>query len=238
METRLVHLLEKSGHRTELAVAFALLWLATADGFLDAKTYACLDRQMETLARAREHFDELLSIVAADNRDSFLTACRVLHRDLSGADKQRFLEMAIVVAGGRDGLSPSRNHLLRLYQDLMDFSPHFLQQLYCKLAGEEFPEPGDPGSPSWWEARDHAPSDSDRSQTHYHFVAGQALSREAAYAALGLTVEASRTEVKRAYRRLVQTYHPDRYELHGQEAQSAAEINFLRVREAYEVLNR
>ncbi|MEX1033493.1 MAG: J domain-containing protein [Cellvibrionaceae bacterium] len=66
---------------------------------------------------------------------------------------------------------------------------------------------------------------------------GQRFSRAEAYAVLGLEKEASLAEIKKAYRRLAQNYHPDRYVSVEAEAREAAEHNFLRVQQAYEVLS-
>jgi DnaJ like chaperone protein len=47
-------------------------------------------------------------------------------------------------------------------------------------------------------------------QRHYQQVSRQGLSLQQSYAALGLKTDASAQEIKRAYRKLVSQYHPDK----------------------------
>ena len=52
------------------------------------------------------------------------------------------------------------------------------------------------------------------------------------YNTLGVSRNANKDDIKRAYRRLVQKYHPDR-----NPGNKAAEEKFKQVREAYDVLS-
>lgn len=230
METTLAHLLDKSGNRTELARAFALLWLATADGHLAPQTWRCLDRQFDSLPRARKHADALLALIAAGENENFLTACAVLRRELDGPRRTIFLEHSVAVATAAGDPGIAANHLLRLYTDLLNFDFSDFLQLFRKQSGRDLPEPGDPGSPAWWRKQDDGADGRD--------LAGLYATREQALQALGLEKEASRRDIKRAYRRLAQVYHPDRHQALEATAREAAELNFLRVREAYEVLRQ
>lgn len=235
MEAKLAELLEEPQHRIELAAAFTWLWLATADGMLDLGSHQYLNRQFAALPAVWPNYERLLAIIAADERESFLLACRVLHKELNEAQKRPFLETAIglVLAGKTFG--NAANHLLRLYNDLLGFELELLKQIWQQSTGQPLPEPGDPSSLAWWAERD--PPDK-RQRSKYDWKPGRVFNRHEAYAVLGLERNASGLEVKRAYRRLVQAYHPDRYECMGQQAREEAELNFLRVRQAYEVLSR
>ena len=72
-----------------------------------------------------------------------------------------------------------------------------------------------------------------RSVTARHFGAG-----EVHYARLGLTPEASDADVKRAYRQLAATHHPDRVAQLGQGAIEQASRRFQEIKEAYEEIRR
>ena len=55
------------------------------------------------------------------------------------------------------------------------------------------------------------------------------------YSVLGLTVEASAEEVRRAYRRLALQHHPDKNRGGSEDEHNAAEAQFKQVSEAYDV---
>lgn len=59
-----------------------------------------------------------------------------------------------------------------------------------------------------------------------------------AYRTLGVTPEASDSEVKSAYKRLALRFHPDRYASAGQEDQHKAEEQFKKVNEAYQLIKK
>lgn len=236
MEPKLADLLGRSGHRKEICEAFALLWVAAADGTIDSPTQQFLNQHLAAMPGALECADCLLEIIAANDLDSFLLAGRILLRDLDQEEKRHFLQSTIAVALAKQHLSISANHILRLYSDLLGFSSESLQSLYFEQTGMALSEPGDPSSVRWWEAREQSTFDSD-----YYYrqsSSGRRFSRAEAYAVLGLEREAPSVEIKRAYRRLAQNYHPDRYENLGSDAKETAELKFLRVQQAYEVLSQ
>lgn len=58
------------------------------------------------------------------------------------------------------------------------------------------------------------------------------------YEILGVTPEASREEIKTAYRILVSQYHPDKVTHLGQEFQDLAEQRFKEIQDAYQKLSK
>lgn len=72
-----------------------------------------------------------------------------------------------------------------------------------------------------------------RSVTARHFGDG-----EVHYARLGLTAQASDADVKRAFRQLASTHHPDRVAHLGQGAVEQASRRFQEIRESYEEIRR
>ncbi|TVQ35821.1 MAG: co-chaperone DjlA [Wenzhouxiangella sp.] len=67
-----------------------------------------------------------------------------------------------------------------------------------------------------------------------------AQAREDAYAVLGVSSSASDAEVKRAYRRLMSRYHPDKFAAEGlcERMRAVAEERVLEVRKAYDTVRR
>ena len=59
-----------------------------------------------------------------------------------------------------------------------------------------------------------------------------------AYRTLGVTPDASDSEVKSAYKRLALRFHPDRYASAGRDEQHSAEEQFKKVNEAYLVIKK
>jgi DnaJ like chaperone protein len=72
-----------------------------------------------------------------------------------------------------------------------------------------------------------------RSVTARHFGDG-----EVHYARLGLTAKASDADVKRAFRQLAATHHPDRVAHLGQGAVEQASRRFQEIRESYDEIRR
>ena len=58
----------------------------------------------------------------------------------------------------------------------------------------------------------------------------------AAYKILGLTESATEDEIKKAYRKLVVKYHPDKVQHLGDEFQAGAKAKFQKIQEAYETI--
>jgi hypothetical protein len=258
-EPKLADVLGPPEHQLALCAAFAWLWVAAADGSLDLKTHAYLERELASLPGALKKRDALLSIIAMDDAPSFLLACRILQRDLSAESRAGFLATAVRVAAASGKLSISANHILRLFSDMLDFSTEALAELYSEVSGESLPEPPDLSSVAWWRSQTRGSADEKNGarqraseadggndqeageqaeHTRYRYIPAHRFSRAEAFAVLGLRRGAPRAEVKQAYRRLVQSYHPDRFEGDGAEAQRVAEDKFLRVQQAYEVLNQ
>ncbi|MGQ9427485.1 DnaJ domain-containing protein [Gilvimarinus sp. F26214L] len=234
MDPRLRELLARADRRVNVCAAFALLWVASADGGAEEKTRAYLDSCGQSIPGGFEQSDLLLAILAEADSPTFLEVCRLLQKDLDNEEKHALLEMAVATATADHKPGTCANHILRFVADLFGIEQQRLQALHREYCGSGLPEPGDPGSVLWWEMREGRPGREHGTDP----PSVNRLSRAEAYAILGVDREAPKTEIKRAYRRLVQNYHPDRFEALGPDARQEAELNFLRVRQAYEDLCR
>src|SRR5690554_1101409 len=57
-----------------------------------------------------------------------------------------------------------------------------------------------------------------------------------AYRIMGVSENASKDEIKKAYRRLVKLHHPDVFATKGKEHQEIAAKRFIEIQKAYEIL--
>ena len=70
------------------------------------------------------------------------------------------------------------------------------------------------------------------------FTAGSSSALADAYRTLGISPEATDSEVKSAFKRLAVRYHPDKYATESQDVQHAAEEKFKQVNEAYQRIRK
>jgi lysyl-tRNA synthetase class I len=73
-------------------------------------------------------------------------------------------------------------------------------------------------------------------QRQYEYQRPTGSQKKDPYTVLGVERNASVDEIKKAYRRLVSTYHPDKVLHMGEEFQKLAEIKFKEIQEAYQQL--
>lgn len=73
-------------------------------------------------------------------------------------------------------------------------------------------------------------------QRQSHTYTPRPKSGATAYSVLGISPTASDEEVKKAYRKLVMMYHPDKVEGMGEDAKKQAETQFRKINKAYETL--
>ena len=70
------------------------------------------------------------------------------------------------------------------------------------------------------------------------FTAGSSSALADAYRTLGISPEATDSEVKSAFKRLAVRFHPDKYATESQDVQHAAEEKFKQVNEAYQRIRK
>jgi hypothetical protein len=144
------------------------------------------------------------------------------------------MELVIGVSiTGRDQL-PATNHILRFLSDLLSIPQRELISLYDESTGREFPGPSDVSGQEYWHkrprsrrAREHTPH-----PTQLNPV--EDIPKEVdPNKIIGVPYEASKAEIKIAFKKLAQLHIPSRYKALGDEAVAAAAITQERIQNAY-----
>lgn len=243
-------LLLKSRNQTDTAALLLLTWVAASKGSLsetDRHHIAAMSASM----RHGHDCQAIIDIGARQDLDAIQLAAEVLQKDRWGAQASPFLRQAIEVAVTEGTLAAATNHILRFLADLLGTAPQQFAQLYREVTGKPFESPDDPSRESYWQAREHARqqqrSQSEQRQRHSQQERSHGSSRQGherphgdkalrALDILGLDATATRGEIKKAYRRLAQSHHPDRFFALGERDVASASMRFQKIQKAYEYL--
>lgn len=140
----------KPGERQQLesSVKLLLIWVAASDGNLDPSELAVIDEQLPDTERTVKAA-ELLQVIKTQDPKQIEKAVRTLARE--GRDvRLSFMDMAVKMAVADGDLALPENLILRFYADALYLGLGVLQNRFRAVTGRDLPEPGDPGSPSWW----------------------------------------------------------------------------------------
>lgn len=204
---------------TRTCFVLVLCWLAQCDGQL-ADDERELLRQVTEGSGSEVQLDELLGIARRATVGDLQLALEIL-RETNPAMRRPILQLVISLALVDGHLLAIENHIVRLMADVLGLGLDGLNDAFREMTGHDFPEPEDPGDPAYWERRRSGAS---------------ASTREQDLAALGLEGNPSTDEIRAAFRRLAKVHHPDRFASAGPEAVKTAELQFKRIRAAYERL--
>lgn len=222
------------------ALSYILLWLATCDSDFSESERTIFCKLVPGLPG--DQLEEILRLVNTANQEDLLRASRIVQEEVGSRNRfqllNRFFFMAI--ADGR--ISLPENHALRFVSRLVYGSEKPMLRLYESMVGRSFPEAGDPSSRSWWLKKERG-EDKRRSNQHgsrdeqaSSWKHAPKMSRERAAVVLGIHGEITPQAVKPAYRKMVMTYHPDRFANQSKERIKEATIRFREIQEAYEAL--
>jgi len=234
MQSKLLHLLEESNHQLNLCISFVVLWVASCDGKIGYSERRYFFSHM--ISANKGTFDDLLEIVESRDINSFIIVCKLLIARLDNDSRKSLLKLSIGIAVSDQQLSVSENHLLRLLADVMGYSAHQFNLLYISSTGNRFVEPGDPGSITWWRRRKK--QHSDERYKNNNKDSKRNISYDDALSVLGLHSAANAEDIRRAYKRLVQTHHPDRVNSLGLDAAETAHQRFIAIQHAYKLLRK
>ncbi|WP_249327998.1 DnaJ domain-containing protein [Pseudoalteromonas sp. S4488] len=222
--TNFTRILKNSQNPLGTSVLLILSWIALSDGNLDDSELAQL-QEIASASSSGSDINKLLEIIESRDVEAIRLASEVVKAHFTGTKARLFLEMAIQMSIADNYLLPSENHILRYISDLLNISKPLLNSIFTEFTGKAIPEPSDPSYASYWSSQSRPNNSEDN------------LSRlDKAYVTLGIEKGATLQEIKKAYRKLAQMHHPDKYATLGEEATAAAKINFQRIKDAYDYL--
>lgn len=235
---KILPILKKTDQPLHLCVSFVLLWIASCDGKIDDSEREYIFHHMKSTHH--DEFNKLISIIEDQDFGSFIIVCKALQKQLDHSLRESFLILSIGVAIADQKIAISENHLLRFLADIMDYSSNQFAQLYMSVTGSRLIEPGDPSSMQWWNSKQKTNGKNERDSENNKQKRNSrdtTLSRDEAYVILGLQPGVSQDDIRRAYKRLMQVHHPDRFNSLGPEAAEAAHAMVVRIQKAYKVLS-
>ena len=237
--TKFENLLLRSKNELGTSVLLILAWIATSDGTIDQAEAKRLSKISVDTKHGRD-VHQITELAKNRDLDAIELACEVVQRYFREEKATLFLEMAIGMAIADGYLLPEENHILRFLSDLLGVSRSSFNALFVEMTGKELPNPSDPSKASFWKTRDGSQrrkqSDSSSESTRASSPPPPDQKAVHSYAVLGLEWGATLEDVKRAYRRLAQVHHPDRFSSLGEESVAAATSTFQRIKEAYDYL--
>lgn len=226
--TRFEQLLLDQPHPAGVSALLLLVWLGSTDGPLSEVRKARLTEAAEA-AGLGELAASVLDMAGELDPDTLQLASEFVSRHLRGADAVRFLEDAVRMSRADGRLSPAGNHGLRLLADLVGAPAPTLSDVYRSITGKPMPEPPDPSRAGYW---------AEREANARRRLAARTTPRARAFETLGLTSDATKEDIRTAYRKLARVHHPDRFCQQGPEAVATATLTFQRIKSAYEHLVR
>jgi len=232
--------LEKLQSRVKLL----LLWVASSDGKLEEEELEFASSQFpdETGPISTSEF---LAVI----RNSDVSAIEKAIRAVANESRElriAFLDMAISMSMADKEIEFAENHILRFYADALHLGLGMLEKRFKAITGFEFPEPGDPASPAWWEAMSlegsglHPESENtdqenaEKPGSDIRHPAGMSIAQ--AQAVLGVSLNATQADIERSYQDLAAIFQVDRVEAMGEAAVSVANSRFRKIQQAYQLL--
>ncbi|SHE38956.1 DnaJ like chaperone protein [Modicisalibacter ilicicola DSM 19980] len=242
-------LLLKSRNQTDTAALLLLAWVAVSKGSLSPADRQRLGDMAGSLRHGHDH-RLVLDVAEEQDLQAIQLAAEVLQRDRWGERALPFLSQAIELTVQDGNLAAASYHVLGFLADLLGVAPQRLKQLFLEVTGTQFACSEDPSRASYWQARERTwrqrEQERQREQrdTHQQERASR-QKRQAppfgdktlrALTILELDASATRSEIKRAYRRLAQAHHPDRFFSRGEGDVATASVRFQKIKKAYEYL--
>lgn len=234
------------GQREQLAscVKLLLLWVAASDGTIDASELEFAASQFPESEGAVATNDLLAAIRNTDlgEIERAVRAVAAESRELRTA----FLDLAITMSMADRQIAITENHILRFYADALYLGTPILEKRFQAISGGPLAEPGDPGSPAWWEQAlkngfeiDPAAEASDRErfepQAQQPAMAPR-MTLSQAREVLGVGSSATQPEIEYAYENLAAIFDVDRVAAMGEAAVSVANKRLKKIQEAYQLL--
>ena len=226
------------------SVKLLLLWVAASDGQLDEAELEYASEQFPD-SEGTITTKDFLAVI----RKSDLVVIEKAIRSLTAENRElriAFLDMAITMSMADRDIAISENHILRFYADALHLGIGILQKRFQAISGIEFPEPGDPSDPAWWnqisqsglgnDQGNQLRSGGDIESSGGESQTGRSMSIARAHAILGLNLNATQEDIESAYQNLAGIFQVDRVEAMGTAAVTIANARFRKIQEAYQLL--
>lgn len=202
-----------------------LAWVAASDKSISPQETTALYEITQN--QDPDDFRLSLALGQRGHADDLAHACSVL-RKLQQENRQTFMRAAITIAWADGELASPEIYALRFLADVTEIN---LDALHAAVMKKNLPVPSDTSSVQWWEARHEASNASEAEAPQASAATG--MTRSEALSVLGLGMDASESDIRKAFLRLADIHHPDRFGEKGDE--KAAEI-FRRIKDAYDTL--
>jgi len=225
-------------------VKLLLLWVASSDGKLEEEELEFASSQFPDEAGPIST-PEFLAVIRNSDVSVIEKAIRAV-ADESRELRIAFLDMAISMSMADKEIEFAENHILRFYADALHLGLGMLEKRFKAITGFEFPEPGDPASPAWWEkmslegsgprpgAENTGQERTETPGSEIRHPAGMSIAQ--AQAVLGVSLNATQTDIERNYQDLAAIFQVDRVEAMGEAAVSVANSRFRKIQQAYQLL--
>jgi len=223
-------------------VKLLLLWVAASDGKLEETELEYISAQFPD-TKGTITTNDFLAVIRNSDVGTIEKAIRSIAAE-SREFRAAFLDMAITMSMADRDIALAENHILRFYADALHLGLSNLQKRFQAITGVEFPEPGDPSNPAWWDEAVHGESghkegkvhhgSSDRAETGSSSPRGMTIAR--AHTVLGLRLNATQADVEHAYHNLAGIFEISRVEAMGAAAVAVANARFRKIQEAYHLL--
>jgi DnaJ-domain-containing protein 1 len=230
--------------KLQSCVKLLLLWVASSDGKLEEEELEYASSQFPDQTGPISTAD-FLAVIRNSDVSAIEKAIRAVaseSRDLRTA----FLDMAISMSMADKEIEFAENHILRFYADALHLELGMLEKRFKAITGMEFPDPGDPANPAWWDeliAKEREqqqkaqPSGPDLTVTpgsDNRPASGMSIAQ--AQTVLGVSLNATRADIERNYQDLAAIFQVDRIEAMGEAAVSHANSRFRKIQQAYQLL--
>ncbi len=220
--------------RYHCAGALLAMWMAKFGGRNPLELLADLPDFCAKLSK--EELKALAMSVARHDLASLQLACEVV-ASMSHQMKLSTLDLMCAIAIDDGYLTISEHEFLLFLAPLLGFLPNELERIFQELSkGCPLPELPRLDDISWWQMREGSGQDSEDDADDEVPPRHDRNTRLHDLGLLGLDEDATDAEIRRAYVRLAQIHHPDKYQVLGEEAMREAEVSFSRIKAAYERL--
>ena len=233
-------------HARQACIAVIVAWMFRFGGVDFSTLFSKILSYSKSLYPLLDKQDimEIVKSTGKFNFNNLVFSCNYMFQYLDRSVSQKFIEMLISFSIEDGYLTFSEHEYLLFLADVFAISEEELEKSFESIVGIKIPQLPDPSNPRWWEQRKKA-NDTQNNKDKYHGDKSHNLDQKEGritrlhdLGLLGLDEGATNEEIRKAFMRLVQVHHPDKFQALGEEAVREAEKSFIRIKAAYERLSK